>query len=187
MTLGGVWPSASPAGARSFTMGNRGTSASVVAVSPPASVADPERYPLLRAKLISWFKTRGMGYLAEELADRTFEKCLRMERKGKQLRDGYVFAAARSVEIDERRARVGRVVPRQEERLLDRHTTTTRFDTPEAMELLASLTPIERRVVLLRAAGYRDRETGPRLAITRKSVSKRMMLLRKKLRTRRDV
>ena len=151
-------------------------------VKPPASVADPDRYRDLRGRLIAWFTTRSVGYLAEELADQTIERCLRAERRGQRVKDSYVFYAARSVEIDELRSRWYRDVP-----IDGQYPMTTRFDAPEALELLAGLTALERRLVVLKAAGYYRRELMASEGLGRDQIRNRVDRLRDKLRRRGEV
>lgn len=139
-----------------------------------------ERYEALRPILVKWFQARRAPD-PEELADRTFERCLKAEARGQALCFTYVYRAAKTVLIDELRT-----LPRRPESLElaafneggERVTFTrqliARGPTPEEAaigaheteRILGLLTEKQAQVVRLFAAGYSHEDIADELDTT---------------------
>lgn len=131
-----------------------------------------ERYASSWPKLVGWFCTRGLDQAqAEDLAQAVWEKLLRAARRGATITWPYVWKAARNALIDVQR-RAGRevsleLVPEWDGAASPLEELIRRERVAELMAALGGPESRARRVVQMRADGYRHAEIAAELGISR--------------------
>ncbi len=99
-------------------------------------------------------------------------RCWRAEQRGQVVRRGYAGQAVLSAAIDQRRGRFAQPVSLEAIEHDPHGPEADLTDGPEAERLLARLTPRQRRVILLIAAGYKGEEIAQRMNCTDDAIKK---------------
>lgn len=135
-------------------------------------------YEAWRPRLIRLLVAKGAGDMAEELADRALEKVWRCEAAGREVDVDDALTAARWALRDWHRDSR----PEMEVGLEDAcRREPVEQDVDTTVLLADRLTPCQRREVLLRFAGYSDREIAALQNVRRETITRRRSKLRVQL------
>lgn len=127
-------------------------------------------------RLTGYFRSRGAGCDAEDLASEAVSRCVPAWQRGQTIRLSYVWLAARTTWVDYQRRRHGMVTCSLDELAVD---PSYEMDDPEEYpEWFQDLAPEDREILVLRVRGYDNRGAAEVRGMSRKTVWGRIRAVR---------